>query len=180
MIKHQRGFTLFELAVTVAIVGVLAAVLLSRVRLYQEEAERVAMEHVVGVLRSALSMKAGQMVAQGQQQHLSKLITINPMDLLAQKPANYMGELNTPQKEKISHGNWYFDRKKLLLVYIARTGATFQVSDTKQFQFKIEILRDMDGANGPKPAETSHSTTIEGIVLNQVPSSLSKQAILPK
>ncbi|MEJ7808499.1 MAG: type II secretion system protein [Telluria sp.] len=180
MTKRERGFSLFELAITVAIIGVLAGALLSRVRLYQEEAERVAMENVVGVLRSALAMKAGQLVAQGKQQDLSKLITINPMDLLAQKPANYLGELNPPQKEKISRGNWYFNRKKLLLVYIARTGATFQASESKQYHYRIEVVRDMDGANGPKPAETSHSTTIEGIVLNQVPSTLSKQAILPK
>ena len=168
MSKHQRGFTLFELAVTVAIIGVLAGVLLSRIRLYQEEAERVAMENVVGVLRSALAMKAGQMVAQGKQQDLSKLITVNPMDLLAQKPANYIGEFNTPQKEKISRGNWYFNRKKLLLVYIARTGATFQVSNPPRFEYKIELIRDTDGANGPKLAETSNRTTIEGIVLTQV------------
>jgi prepilin-type N-terminal cleavage/methylation domain-containing protein len=178
--KLQRGFSLFELAITMAIIGVLAGVLLSRLRLYQEEAERVAMDNVVGVLRSALSMKHGQLVAQGKQDDVSKLLTINPMDLLAQKPANYLGELNPQQKEKISRGNWYFNRKKLLLVYIARTGATFQVSDTKQFSYKVELLRDMDGANGPRPAETSNSTTIEGIVLNEFPSNLSKQAILPK
>ncbi|WP_426211863.1 type II secretion system protein [Massilia sp. TWP1-3-3] len=180
MNHRERGFSLFELAVTVAIIGVLAGVLLSRIQLYQEEADRVAMESVVGVLRSALSMKAGQLVAQGKQDQLSKLTSINPMDLLAQKPANYLGEFNTPQKEKISRGNWYFNRKKLLLVYIARTGATFQVSDPRQFEFKIDVLRDLDGANGPKPAETSNSTTIEGVVLNRIPSSLSKQAILPK
>ena len=178
--KPQRGFSLFELAITVAIIGVLAGVLLSRVRLYQEEAERVAMENVLGVLRSALAMKHGQLVAQGKQDDVSKLLTINPMDLLAQKPANYLGELNPQQKEKISRGNWYFNRKKLLLVYIARTGATFQVSEKKQFSYKVELLSDMDGANGPRPAETSNSTTIEGIVLNEFPSNLSKQAILPK
>jgi prepilin-type N-terminal cleavage/methylation domain-containing protein len=166
---RQRGFSLFELAVTVAIIGVLAGVLLSRVRLYQEEAERVAMDNVVGVLRSALSMKFGQLVSQGKQADVSKLITMNPMDLLAQKPANYLGEFNTPQKEKISRGNWYFNRKKLLLVYIARTGATFQGPGPKQFHFKVELVGNPDGANGLKPAETSHSTTIEGIVLNEVP-----------
>jgi prepilin-type N-terminal cleavage/methylation domain-containing protein len=167
--KLQRGFSLFELAITVAIIGVLAGVLLSRLRLYQEEAERVAMDNVVGVLRSALSMKHGQLVAQGKQDDVSKLLTINPMDLLAQKPANYLGELNPQQKEKISRGNWYFNRKKLLLVYIARTGATFRVSEKKQFSYKVELLSDMDGANGLEPAETSNSTTIEGIVLNEIP-----------
>lgn len=166
---RQRGFSLFELALVVAIIGVLAAALLSRVTMYQEEAERVAMENVVGVLRSALGMKAGQMVAQGRAAEVSKLLTINPMDLLAQKPANYLGEVSTPQKEKISRGNWYFDRKKLLLVYIARTGATFQVTDSHQHAYRVELVRDMDGADGPKIAETSNSTTIEGVILRKVP-----------
>jgi hypothetical protein len=57
----------------------------------------------------------------------------------------------------------------MLLVYIARTGATFPASETQRFFYKIELLRDLDGANGPKPAETSRSTTIEGIVLNRIP-----------
>ena len=166
--KVQRGFTLFELAIAVAIIGILAAALLSRVRLYQEQAERVAMENVVGVLRSALGMKAAQLVAQGRAAEVSKLLTTNPMDLLAQKPANYAGEVYTPQNGKITPGNWYFNRKQLLLVYIARTGATSQVSNSHQYTYKVELLRNMDGANGPKLAETSNSTTIEGVVLTQI------------
>ena len=170
LLARRRGFSLLELAVTVAIIGILASVLLSRIKSYQEEAERAAMDNVVGVLRSALSMKHGQMITQGRHEEISKLLTINPMDLLAQKPANYLGELNPPQKEKISRGNWYFNRKKLLLVYIARTGATLQASNSEtQYQFRIELLKTLNGANGLKPAETSKSTTIEGIVLNQVP-----------
>jgi prepilin-type N-terminal cleavage/methylation domain-containing protein len=166
--RRARGFSLFELAITVAVIGILAGALLSRVRLYQEQAERVAMENVVGVLRSALNMKAGQLAAQGRTHELSKLLTMNPMDLLAQKPANYGGEYYSPQKGKISPGNWYFNRKLLLLVYIARTGATVQVSDFARFEYKIELIRDTDGANGPSLAETSNSTAIEGVVLTQV------------
>ena len=167
--RRQRGFTLLELAVVVSIIAVLAGALLSRIGLYQEKAEMAARDNVVGVIRSALNMKMGQLVATGRKQDLNKLITINPMDLLAQKPANYAGEYYLPQNAKISSGNWYFNRKELLLVYIARTGASFQVPTIQQYRYKIEVIRNMDDAEGPNPAETSKSTTIEGVALNQVP-----------
>jgi prepilin-type N-terminal cleavage/methylation domain-containing protein len=168
--NKQRGFSLFELAVTVAIIGVLAGALLSRVNLYQEEAELAAMQNIVGVLRSSLNMRAAQLVASGRGAEIDKLLTINPMDLLAQKPANYLGEYFTPQNFKISPGNWYFNRKKLLLVYITRTGAAFQGSENKQYYYRIELIRTLTDANGPSPAETSNSTTIEGVTLSEVPS----------
>ena len=167
--SRQRGFSLLELVVVISVIAILAGALFSRLGLYQERAEIAAMENVVGALRSGLNMKAGQLAAKGQTAELSKLITINPMDLLAQKPANYAGEYYLPQKAKISPGNWYFNRKEFLLVYITRTGATFQASKSKQFKYRIELIRSMDDAKGPKPAETSDSTTIEGVALVQVP-----------
>ena len=167
--RGQRGFTLLELAVVVSIIGILAGALLSRINLYQQRAEMAAMDTVVGVMRSALGMKFAQLVATGRNAEIGKLATMNPMDLLAQKPANYAGEYYLPQNIKISPGNWYFNRKELLLVYIARTGATFQVATPKQYRYKIELVRGMDDAEGLKPAETSTSTIIEGIALHHIP-----------
>lgn len=95
----------------IAIVGVLAGMLLSRLVMYQEQAEMAAMENTLGILRSSLALRSGQLVANGQGADLIKLLTVNPMDLLAQKPSNYVGEYYSPQKAKISPGNWYFNRK---------------------------------------------------------------------
>lgn len=166
--RPARGFSLFELAVVICIIGVLAGMLLTRLTLYQEQAEMAAMENTLGILRSSLAMRSGQLVAKGQGSELIKLLTINPMDLLAQKPSNYAGEYYSPQKAKISPGNWYFNRKKYLLVYIKRTGATPQAGNNTHFFYRVELIRSLDDANGPEPAETSGSTTIEGVVLNSV------------
>jgi general secretion pathway protein G len=166
--RPARGFSLFELAVVIAIIGVLAGMLLTRLTVYQEQAEMAAMENTLGILRTSLAMRSGQLIARGQASELSKLLTMNPMDLLAQKPSNYAGEYYSPQKAKISPGNWYFNRKKLLLVYIKRTGATPQAGNNTTFSYRVELIRSLDDANGPKPAETSNSTTIEGVVLNSV------------
>ncbi len=164
--KRQRGFTLLELIIVICIVAVMAGMLLSRIRMFQNQAEMAQMETVVGVLRSAISMKVGQLVVQGKSSELSKLATTNPMDLLAQQPANYLGELNLPQSGKISEGNWYFDRKLLLLVYIANTGATFQVPDSSRFVYRVVLIRDLSGANGANHTETS--SRIEGVTLQRV------------
>jgi prepilin-type N-terminal cleavage/methylation domain-containing protein len=165
--RRKRGFSLFELAVVIAIIGVLAGMLLTRLTMYQEQAELAAMENTLGILRSSLAMRSSQLRARGQAGDLAKLVTINPMDLLAQKPANYAGEYYSPQKAKISPGNWYFNRKKFLLVYIKRTGATPRGADDTTFSYRVELIRSLDDANGPESAETSGSTTIDGVVLNR-------------
>ena len=165
--KQARGFSLLELIVVICVVAVLAGTLLSRIVWYQKQAEMAQKDTVVGVIRSALGMKIAQLVVQGRQQEISKLATMNPMDLLAQKPPNYLGEFNTLQNEKISSGNWYFNRKLLLLVYIASSGATRQVSDSHQFAYRIELIRTRDDVNGLKNAETSGSS-IEGVTLERV------------
>ena len=85
---RRGGFSLFELAVAACILGLLAAVLLNRLLVYREEAERVAGKQMIGTLRSALAARSAQLISAGGNQALVALARDNPMGLLSEKPEN--------------------------------------------------------------------------------------------
>jgi prepilin-type N-terminal cleavage/methylation domain-containing protein len=165
--RRHGGFTLLELAVTIAIIAVLAGMLLKRVTFYSEQAEIAAMETVLGSLRSGLHMKAGQMIVQGKAGELPTLVSKNPMELLAEQPSNYLGEYFSPQSFTITPGNWYFDRTKLLLVYIMNSGSDPQTKEPKRLKFKVQVLLAGE-VKGPENAMDPAHDTIEGVALNQI------------
>ena len=114
----NRGFTLVELFIVVCIVGVLAGILLTRVIFYQELAERAAMQQVVSAVRTALVLEYGHRMTLNLGREIYKISDENPMDWLAQKPANYVGEFKTIKPDTIEPGNWAFDMGAHELVYI--------------------------------------------------------------
>jgi len=114
----SKGFTLVELLVVVSLVAILASMLFSRVLFYQEMAEKAAMQQVVGALQSALVMQYGHRMTLGMGGELSDISTENPMNWLAQKPVNYLGEFNAIKPGAIESGNWAFDRSVHELIYV--------------------------------------------------------------
>mgnify|MGYP000863720164 FL=1 len=64
---RQRGFTLFELAVAVSVIAVLAVVLLGRLEVVQQEAERVAVQQTLLALRAGLRMQVLELYASDRQ-----------------------------------------------------------------------------------------------------------------
>lgn len=116
--RTSRGFTLIELIVVISIVVVLIGTLLNRVWIYQEEAERTAMEQVVNALQSALLMEYGSLMTHGKEALVPQLATENPMHWLQKKPHNYAGEFYDPTPRSVAPGNWVFDLKSRDLVYV--------------------------------------------------------------
>jgi general secretion pathway protein G len=162
--KNGCGFTLFEFAVSVIILGVLAGTLLSRSALYQGEAERVAARQLVATLRAALQVRASEVRRQVGDSGLQMLLEENPFDWLIKKPENYLGEYYSPELEKMPTGNWLFDRRDKMLIYLVASQKSFSSDASNLLKFKVEFAHMPQQAgltNGP--AEVS-----KGVDLHQI------------
>ncbi|WP_321365638.1 type II secretion system protein [uncultured Desulfuromusa sp.] len=137
--SRQRGFTFLELVIVITIMSILGFVALNRYYKLLVDVERTSMEHDLGVMRSAVSMQvAGHYVA-GNMAGLKKLAGSNPMDLLSEKPKNYLGVISHYKIEDIEKGSWFYDSKEQALIYLVRNQLYF-VSDSEEpvrARFKI-------------------------------------------
>jgi prepilin-type N-terminal cleavage/methylation domain-containing protein len=160
----NRGFTLFELAIVVAIVGVLGAALMTRIIFYQEQAELAGVEQLVGTMRSALNLKVARFYIDGNAKNLRSLADENPMDWLAEHPKNYLGEFYLPDGKDLAAGNWYYDRSSKCLVYLLNKASNVRDSGANALKFRVKVLIS------PSNVTKMHSSPdiLEGVILEQV------------
>ncbi len=137
--RAGRGFTLFELAVVVSVIGILIVVLLSRMAFYRDEAERLAYEQTLTALRTEVQLQTYALMIAGRQKEIPALAGQNPMNWLAQKPPNYLGEIYSPDVKKLVSGNWFFDRSDGKLVYLLNKSNTFDAQGFDLLQFKVSL-----------------------------------------
>lgn len=148
--SKQRGFTFLELIVVIAVISVLAVFALNHYYKLLVDVERTSMAHDLGVMRSAISMQvAGHYVA-GNMAGLEKLVGSNPMDLLAEKPNNYIGAIRQNRLEDLERGSWFYDRKDGTLIYLVRNQLYFEaeLDPPVRARFKIfPVYSDRTGSN---------------------------------
>lgn len=162
--QRCRGFTLFELAVATIVVALLTSLLLIRLQSYQRDAQQVAVQRLVGTLRTALSMKSAQLSVAKREHQLLRIIDENPMGWLVEVPGNYMGEYYSPEGKSLPDDSWYFDRGKKELVYITPSQKTFQTREQTLLRFKVKFI-DLTLQQGKTPGLPAG---VKGVVLDQV------------
>jgi type II secretory pathway pseudopilin PulG len=138
---RTRGFTLLEFAVTVLVAAAVSVLLMNRFDFYREQAELAATRQLVGALRTALHARAAQSRAGGQSQALLALASENPMNWLAQKPSNYLGEFDAPNPENIGRSGWVFDVRDKSIIYLLPNAESFTFGTARLLRFKVEFLR---------------------------------------
>lgn len=133
------GFNRFELLVCLVLLGIFSSVMLERLLYYRAQAEQAAVQQVVTQLRAGLQLRMALLLARNQQQQLEILAQQNPMLLLAEQPANYLGEFYRIPEHDIAPGNWYFERNSGQLVYLF--SRTTGKSGGNRVYLKLNLLR---------------------------------------
>ncbi|OGV77741.1 MAG: hypothetical protein A3I83_04835 [Methylotenera sp. RIFCSPLOWO2_02_FULL_45_14] len=151
--RISRGFTLVELIVTISIVAILAATALDRLFWYQGQAEKASMEYTATMIKSGLWMGVASLMMAERTSDIPALAEHNPMNLLAQKPANYLGEMDGANVESLAGGNWFYDSSKRQVVYVVgqRRNFTPEVSGDFTVKYGMKVLYgEMELAPGNK------------------------------
>jgi prepilin-type N-terminal cleavage/methylation domain-containing protein len=138
--SSPAGFTLIELIVVVCIVALCAALLLDRLRFYQEAAEKAAVEYTVATVKSALQLRVAAMLVRGEERNIGVLARSNPIDWLMEPPAGYRGEFRAPQPA-VPQGSWYFDATRNEIVYVPNLDAHLErlADGSKRLRFRVRL-----------------------------------------
>jgi general secretion pathway protein G len=138
---RYAGFTLFELIVVICIVAILAGILFNRLRLYQEAAEKAAMQQTAAAIKSALQMRVAAYMISGRDNEIEKLRNENPVNWLQEKPADYAGEFYADAYARVRPGSWYFDLTRRELIYVINLGDNFKPGPdaSKSVRYRVRI-----------------------------------------
>jgi general secretion pathway protein G len=159
----RGGFTLLEFAAVMLVSSSAGAIALQHLAFCREQAEIAAARQVVAALRTSLQVQAARLAASGRQEDLRRLAAGNPIELLARKPVNYLGEYYAPDPEQIGRTGWVFDPRDKSLVYLPKNTESFSFGTSRLLKFKVEFVR-----NPESPRKTGTETSSSGLALNQV------------
>jgi len=160
--RAQAGFTLFELIVVVCIVALMAGILLNRLRLYEEAAEKAAMQQTAAAIKSALQMRVASYMIGGRDKEIENLRNENPVSWLQENPVNYVGEFYADAYARVRPGNWYFDRTRRELIYVVNLGENFKPGPDarKWVRYRVSVKYENVPEKGAPPRKVLSAVSI--------------------
>lgn len=148
---RRRGFSLLELVIALALIAVLVGIVLDRALYYKEQFEKAKMEEVAADLRSSVNLRVAELALNNGFAELRELAEVNPMDLMLQKPANYLGVLKQNDTLGMPQPGWYYDNRLKEVVYYVDLGRYFTPDAEGRKRASWRIVVPSVG-NGQAPA----------------------------
>jgi hypothetical protein len=128
--KHQRGASKFEFAVTVAILGILASVLLVRLSALEAEAERVEVNLTVRNIRVGIQLAIGERIMRGEEGRIIEVVRASPIDFLGELPRGF-----SRGRTAETSGQWAYDPVDRELSYIPRSPQAFAEATVLRWRY---------------------------------------------
>jgi hypothetical protein len=147
-LRRARGYSLFELVVVVGAIALLGGVALDRFLPLVGRAQRAAFQQVQRELQSSLLLEAAERITRGESHTLAELAGANPMALLLEPPANYLGSIAWPVETDIPRASWYFDERDGYLGYRLGRYTKFRAKEGPQDLIELRVAfvyQDRDG-----------------------------------
>jgi general secretion pathway protein G len=135
----DKGYTFLELVIVIVIISVIVAVGLNKYRELLVVVERTSMDRELGIIRSAIGMQVAEHFLAGNMEGLQLLVNSNPMDLLAEKPKSYIGNISHLEPTEIEDGVWYFDADINAMIYKVIHWRSFE-SELKPARARFKIM----------------------------------------
>ncbi len=128
--SRQAGATKFEFALTVAIFGVLAALLLQRLALIEEEAERTEVDLTIRNMRVGIQLAIGERIMRGEEERLAEVAAASPVDMLGKRPRGFVAE-----PAATAAGEWAYDPRRRELRYLPRLPQAFGGAEELRWRY---------------------------------------------
>lgn len=159
--SRECGFTLLELISVICLIALLATVGNSRLRYYQEFAEKALMEMTLSAMTAGLRYRMAQIMIRGPHTAYAELERTNPVGFLQEPPANYVGEFFAPEVS-VPSGSWYYDSGRNEIVYVPALAnhLLLEGSDSGpiRLRFGVKLLLDRPidvKVSNDRPADVS-------------------------
>lgn len=132
--KRQRGASKFEFAVTVAVFGVLAMVLLLRLNAIQAEAERTEVSLTVRNIRVGIQLAIGERIIRGEEGRITEVAEASPMDFLGRRPRGF-----SEGRIAEASGEWAYDPVVRQLSYVPRLPEAFAGAGELRWRYVAHV-----------------------------------------
>jgi len=138
--RIQYGASQLDLVLSIALIAIFVIVFLERAFYYREYAEKTAMEMTVANMRTGLRYKIADLIVNSRLSEIPTLADENPLNWLAERPVNYLGEFNSLHREG-TPGTWFYDKRNRELVYTVNNRRHFVPYGGQDFTIRYRATR---------------------------------------
>jgi general secretion pathway protein G len=127
---RQQGASKLEFALTIAIFGVLAALLLQRLAVIEEDAERIEVDLTIRNMRVGIQLAIGERNMRGEEDRLAEVAAASPVDMLGKYPRGFVAA-----PEPTAAGEWAYDPLRRELSYLPRLPGAFGDAEALRWRY---------------------------------------------